>query len=593
MLKLIIIDDEIEQVRGISTIIPWGLYDIQVCATAMDGLDGLAKISEFQPDLAIVDIHMPKLSGLELIAKIREAKQDIQIIILTGYDDFSYTQRAIRLAVSNYLLKPSSAEEILQAVLVAKNQVLEQRDLREERRKYREVSAENFKLNRERFLTSLVENRLRNKATFFTDEATYGLHLPNLPCRAAVIRIDLPTEDDVSEPADSGSDESGLVNSGSDESGPVDREQVDIFYLQLENLIEHMTYSEPLEIFRKEDDLVLLCTEQAPSDADEGMGSKDSAGSAVDPAGGSVGGSVCGSKETFASFVERINRSVLETLSFTITTGIGLPASSPLKVHQSFRQALAALENSLFFGKEKVSVFDDRLLAGNFDLLYPAREERNLFTLLALGDRKRVEHEFKSFFQLLGQYPLTEELVKNTGLSLIKQLLLFRQDNLPATAACTEALNSRIDKLIEARTLSELEVTLSEIFGSILNSIDQHPAANIYVRAAVQYIEANYRDPINLQTAATELNLSPTYLSFLFKQGTGVNFIDYLNHYRIDKAKALLTDRGQRTSDVAYRVGLQDEKYFFKLFKRYTGLTPTQYRDSMHLFDSVPDYVPD
>ncbi len=274
-------------------------------------------------------------------------------------------------------------------------------------------------------------------------------------------------------------------------------------------------------------------------------------------------------------------------MPFCLSGGIGLSVESPLDLPKSWKEALAALENAIFMGEEKISLFSESLLPQNYDLLYPVQEERRLFALLALGDREQISREQKAFFTLLAQYPLSESMIRQTALSFVKQLLLYRADHLPLADVDAAEMSRKIDTLIHSASLDELERNLTRIFADILDAQTKLPAANAYVREAIRYIEANYQDPINLHSVASALNLSPTYLSALFKQEMNINFIDYLNHYRMDKAKALLSTRGKRIYEVASDVGLQDEKYFFKLFKRYTGLTPAQYRDSMHLMDSV------
>ena len=91
------------------------------------------------------------------------------------------------------------------------------------------------------------------------------------------------------------------------------------------------------------------------------------------------------------------------------------------------------------------------------------------------------------------------------------------------------------------------------------------------------FIKANYQNNINLQVIRGTSKLESSYLSFLFKQETGKNFVDYLNHYRIEQAKKLLRDTNDKNYEVAYQVGYQDEKYFYQIFKKYTGLTASQY----------------
>ena len=72
--------------------------------------------------------------------------------------------------------------------------------------------------------------------------------------------------------------------------------------------------------------------------------------------------------------------------------------------------------------------------------------------------------------------------------------------------------------------------------------------------------------------------VTPPYLSTLFTKYENCGFIDYLNQFRVERAKMFLHDYGLKTYEVAYKVGFQDEKYFSRVFKRITGKSPSEYR---------------
>jgi len=125
MYKVAIIDDEPIIVEGISRIIPWQEKQCEVVATANDGVEGTRIIKEYNPNIVITDIAMPDLDGLRMIAGLKSEFPDMQIIILTGFRDFDYAQKAIQLGVLRFLLKPSSLEEIEEAVTAACNNLLD------------------------------------------------------------------------------------------------------------------------------------------------------------------------------------------------------------------------------------------------------------------------------------------------------------------------------------------------------------------------------------------------------------------------------------------------------------------------------------
>lgn len=116
MYKTAIIDDEPIIVEGLSRVVPWEKYRCEVVGTAGNGQEGLSVIRELRPDMIFSDISMPGMDGLTMIAALRVEFPDMLITILTGFRDFDFAQKAIRLGVSRFLLKPSNMDEIEEAL---------------------------------------------------------------------------------------------------------------------------------------------------------------------------------------------------------------------------------------------------------------------------------------------------------------------------------------------------------------------------------------------------------------------------------------------------------------------------------------------
>ncbi|MCR4651842.1 MAG: response regulator [Lachnospiraceae bacterium] len=103
---------------------------------------------------------------------------------------------------------------------------------------------------------------------------------------------------------------------------------------------------------------------------------------------------------------------------------------------------------------------------------------------------------------------------------------------------------------------------------------------NYFVSEAVKIIEREYYMPLSLEDVAEKVDITPGYLSSLFSKHMNICFIDYLNRVRVDHACIYLAGHSLKTYEIAYKVGFKDDKYFYRVFKKNKGMTPSEYRKS-------------
>ncbi|MDD6199826.1 MAG: response regulator [Firmicutes bacterium] len=110
-LRVLLVDDEIMIREGFKRLFDWEAHDCEVVGEAADGMEALAKIDTLRPDIAIMDINIPIMNGLKVIQLARIKHPDTAFVIVSGYDDFSYCREALRLQITDYILKPVNYEE--------------------------------------------------------------------------------------------------------------------------------------------------------------------------------------------------------------------------------------------------------------------------------------------------------------------------------------------------------------------------------------------------------------------------------------------------------------------------------------------------
>lgn len=110
-LRVLLVDDEIMIREGFKRLFDWEAHDCQVVGEAADGMEALAQIDALKPDIVIMDINIPIMNGLKVIQCSRVKHPEIAFVIVSGYDDFSYCREALRLKITDYILKPVNYEE--------------------------------------------------------------------------------------------------------------------------------------------------------------------------------------------------------------------------------------------------------------------------------------------------------------------------------------------------------------------------------------------------------------------------------------------------------------------------------------------------
>ena len=137
-LRVLLVDDEIMIREGFKRLFDWEAHNCEVVGEAADGMEALAKIDTLDPDIAIMDINIPIMNGLKVIQLSRIKHPDTAFVIVSGYDDFSYCREALRLQITDYILKPVNYEEFGACIdnlkiALFQRQTPKSQDLQEER----------------------------------------------------------------------------------------------------------------------------------------------------------------------------------------------------------------------------------------------------------------------------------------------------------------------------------------------------------------------------------------------------------------------------------------------------------------------------
>lgn len=228
---------------------------------------------------------------------------------------------------------------------------------------------------------------------------------------------------------------------------------------------------------------------------------------------------------------------------------------------------------------ESIQMYKNGQLGGTHS--YPYHKEKDLITKVKTGNSKEAKGILND---LLGYVLFSEGNSLPTLTSRAMELCSLLSRAAIEGGASTDTIlrinNQFLQTIPQISSLENLCYKLQEIVEvfteSMFNPIPSR--SNDTIKSAIRYISANYALPISLQDVAGQVHLNPTYFSSLFKQCTGSSFKEYLNMVRVEESKRLLSNTDYSIIDIAIAVGFEDQSYFSKVFKKYTGLTPKQYR---------------
>ncbi len=212
---------------------------------------------------------------------------------------------------------------------------------------------------------------------------------------------------------------------------------------------------------------------------------------------------------------------------------------------------------------------------------YPYEKEKELITKVKT---KNIEEAKDILNDLLGYVLASEgnniDIMKARAVELCSLLSRATIEGGAATDHILKINNSFIKMLQSINTIDELCNRLQETVDTFMEDMFHHiPSKNSeLIKKAIRYISKNYANHITLEETANYVHLNPAYFSTIFKQSCGSSFKEYLNLVRIEESKHLLSNTDYSIVEIATATGFEDQSYFSKVFKKYTGITPRQYR---------------
>lgn len=530
MYNVLLVDDEPLILSGIKFLVDWEKNDCRIIDTSRNGEDALEKIRTQNPDIVLCDINMPRFSGMDLLRAVSEEQPNTVFIMLTNLQDFDLAQTALRHRAVDYILKSQLEPETLERSLaLAKTECDNRWRLAAARRVERYEQLSVTEQLRELFLHAAGGN-----LSGFVGSALRALL--EKPYAAACILTDLTPVP-------------GYAQLTQDDLHDRFAWQKELCEKLLQNHFRSFSLFSP----GRDDSFVLLCWDIAEADWRTALGhfyqKLAAASENITQVRPIVLGTqlFCGAQQLDAC---RVQMAGLRTRYYND------PASPLLFADGADAPAVRSLGLNglaLKLGEE----LRGRNLSGCGALLTRAVETV-----------QTVEHKPEQGILLCHE-------LFNTAFGVLRTA---RSDGagLPAFFENTDSAHEQIDRLLTRAQAAAWLARLRECV--LLCAQEITPPHPDFLEKAKEYVAAHLTERIMLADVASYVNVSPSYLSSLFKKTHHQNFVDYINSRKMELACEMIRENQHKIYEICYQLGYENPYYFTRTFRRHIGMTPSEYQ---------------
>lgn len=535
-IKVFLVEDEMVIRRGIKNSIDWEKEGYIFCGEASDGELAYPMIIKEKPDILITDIRMPFMDGLELCKLVKKELPNIKILILSGYDEFDYAKEAIRLGVTEYLLKPISSGKLLEALNGVSESIRREKEDKDLVRKYMEEMRENTEHEKQKFFEQMIAGNLSMAGALETGKK-YEMNLSAGMYNLLLFRFTLGEENR----------KSGELLGEAEYA--------------IEKLTERLEYV--FEFQRGVEGWAFLL--------------------------------MADNEEQMSERVKELSKDLEEIMKNYSTIayfgGIGQPVARLRELEESFREAERALAARFTMELNRIISVEDIRMAQNVDTLDDIEitsfgEIEKTRTMLEKFLNNGAEDEIDEFVDVyINELP--EENLKSV---LMRQYIIMDAyivmmsfcEKIEGIEGEMQAQSEELKNSMKTiQTLEEIKnyirMLLKKIIG-VRDTISGRRYSDIIEIAKDQIRKTYMSDEISLNTIAAEVGMSPSYFSSIFSKEMGKTFVEYLTEIRMDRAKELLMCSSMKTSEIGYEVGYKDPHYFSYIFKKTQNCTPKEFR---------------
>ena len=545
LIKVFLCEDEFIIRQAIKKTIHWEREGYELAGEAGDGETAFPLISETKPDILITDIRMPFMDGLELSRLVRRSFPKMKIVILSGYDDFSYAKEAISIGVTDYLLKPITEKKLLESLGKVRQQLLEEQDHERLRAVYEREQEEKRQFERQAVLREVMNGHFTVADAVAKGKAVgmdllspwYGVTL--FQFRSADEKRDQSAYDETNT---SIHDRIVKVMDGFDRG---------YMYEQIGDIQSF---------------LVMGSTEAETLDTEKKL-------------------------------AEQLMGLLGDHPHHICFAAVGLPVSRIRELGDAYQRAsrvfsrrFLCTESRLFLETEageaapaetQKTAQGETIDIGTLDI--GRLDHHVMVSFFSTGTTEDIESFTNEYFDSIGEINMASRMLRQY---VVMDVIFCATSFLESIGLTKEEVQERFNafqKDMISGSPEQAKEFLNRVFREVIAQRTRKSEQKYtdMIAAAKDYIRSNYaNENISLKSTAANFGFSPNHFSGIFSQETGQTFIEYLTNVRMERAKELLRSTPMKTSEIGFEVGYHDPHYFSYIFKKTQNMTPKEYRNA-------------
>ncbi|MBE6086596.1 MAG: response regulator [Clostridium beijerinckii] len=536
MYKVMIVDDEIPAREILLCIINWEDTDFRIVYSASNGKDALDKYTDIKPDLIITDIQMPIINGLDLIEEVQKINKSQKFLILSCYEDFTYAQRAMKMGVTDYLIKDLITPNDLYGILAKTKTDLDNITIKKSEIKKEHKLLNFLKENKDIALRKLIFNDISQ------DDCYNLIENLNLNLNGKLFVLFLIQIDNFFKYIE---DENFYTNT------------LNEIIKNVSETIEELNIG---ECFYSENGEFTAIVRLSPTISEADI-----------------------INECYY-LAQEIRKRISLMHNISLTISVSSTFKKPFKIKKYFDEAFKLSKMKVFLGNDTIILnntfvknldLDTDTLAKRINAINIAIEQNNIENL-KLELTHLYDKDIRGFMQFnylnYINSSLLDLVVRTCNRYSIAYEDIFSTSYLP------------IEILSTKETVEEMSGWFIEIFTKIININFNNSFKNKYskkVADSIDYINKNlFNQSLSLTDIAENINVHKVYLCRIFKEETGENVTQYILKARIDNSKEIILSTNYKLYEISDKLGFNSPQQFSILFKKVTGITPNQFRDS-------------